>query len=370
MRLRIQAFIRVCYNRNMPTERVSSIDPRPIDSIADIEQLEDLLSAPTPAVVECMRRLKGDVLILGVGGKMGPSLARMVKRASVEANVQRRVIGVSRFSSGGIERQLRQWGISTLPADLLNREDLRRLPDVENVIYMAGMKFGSSGNEPLTWAMNCYLPGMICEQFAHSRIAAFSTGNVYGLAPASGGGSRETDFPNPLGDYAMSCLGRERIFQYCSTAMNIPVALLRLNYAVEMRYGVLLDIARKVAAGEPVDVSMGYVNVIWQADANAMSILSLEQAASPPKILNIAGPEILRIRDVAEEFAKLLNKPVKLSGVEADDALLSDAGESYRLLGKPRIVAAQVIRWVADWVKRGGATLEKPTHFEARDGKF
>jgi len=354
----------------MPTERVSSIDPGSIDSIEDVEQLEDLLSAPTPAMLESMHRLRGDVLILGVGGKMGPSLARMIKRASHEANVQRRVIGVSRFSSGGIERQLRQWGISTLPADLLNREDLKRLPDVENVIYMAGMKFGSSGNEPTTWAMNSYLPGMVCERFAHSRIAAFSTGNVYGLVPAGGGGSAESDPPNPVGEYAMSCLGRERIFQYFCEAMKIPVSLLRLNYAVEMRYGVLLDVAKKVAGGEVVDVSMGYVNVIWQGDANAMAVLSLEQAATPARIFNLAGPEMLRIRDVAEEMGKLMGKPVKFSGVEAEDALLSNAAEAHRLFGKPRVGAIQVIRWVADWVKRGGETLEKPTHFEARDGKF
>jgi nucleoside-diphosphate-sugar epimerase len=253
---------------------------------------------------------------------------------------------------------------------LLNREDLKRLPDVENVIYMAGFKFGSSGNEPLTWAMNCYLPAMVCEQFAHSRIAAFSTGNVYGMTPANGGGSKENDFPNPVGDYAMSCLGRERMFQYFSEALRIPVALLRLNYAVEMRYGVLLDVAMKVWTGQVVDVSMGYANVIWQGDANAMAILSLEQASSPAKILNIAGPEILRIREMAEEFGRLLGKPVKLSGVEADDALLSNASETYRLLGKPRVGAMQVMKWVADWLKRGGQTLDKPTHFEARDGKF
>jgi hypothetical protein len=354
----------------MATERVSSIDPGSIDSIEDVEQLEDLLSAPTPAVVESMRRLKGDVLVLGVGGKMGPSLARMIKRASSEANVQRRVIGVSRFSSGGIERQLRQWGISTLAADLLNREDLNRLPDVENVIYMAGMKFGSSGNEPLTWAMNTYLPGMVSERFAHSRIAAFSTGNVYGLVPAGGGGSVEADFPNPIGDYAMSCLGRERIFQHFSQTMGVPIALLRLNYSVEMRYGVLLDVAKKVAGGQVVDVSMGYVNVIWQGDANAMAILSLEQAASPGTILNIAGPEVLKIREVAAEFGKLMGKSVTFSGAEAEDALLANGSEAYGLFGKPRVGAMQVIRWVADWVKRGGETLEKPTHFEARDGKF
>jgi nucleoside-diphosphate-sugar epimerase len=235
---------------------------------------------------------------------------------------------------------------------------------------MAGMKFGSSGNEPLTWAMNCYLPGMVCERFAHSRIAAFSTGNIYGLVPAGGGGSVEGESPNPVGDYAMSCLGRERMFQYFSDAMRIPIVLLRLNYAVEMRYGVLLDVARKVWAGQPVDVSMGFANVIWQGDANAVAILSLEQAASPAKILNIAGPEMLKIREVAEEFGKLMGKSVKFSGVEAEDALLSNAAESYRLFGKPRVGAMQVIKWVADWVKRGGISLDKPTHFEARDGKF
>jgi nucleoside-diphosphate-sugar epimerase len=218
--------------------------------------------------------------------------------------------------------------------------------------------------------MNSYLPGMVCERFAHSRIAAFSTGNVYGLVPAGGGGSVESDLPNPVGEYAMSCLGRERIFQYFCEAMNIPVSLLRLNYAVEMRYGVLLDVAKKVADGQVVDVSMGYVNVIWQGDANAMAVLSLEQAGMPARIFNLAGPEMLRIRDVAEELGKLMGKAVKISGVEAEDALLSKGEEAYGVFGRPRIEAMQVIRWVADWVKRGGETLDKPTHFEARDGKF
>jgi nucleoside-diphosphate-sugar epimerase len=354
----------------MPTPRVTSLDPRQLDSIADIDQLEDLLSAPTPGVVEAMRKLHGDVLVLGVGGKMGPSLARMVKRASQEAGVQRRVIGVSRFGSGGVERQLRQWGISTLPADLLDREALRRLPDVENVVYMAGMKFGSSGNEPMTWAMNSYLPGMVCERFSQSRIVAFSTGNVYGLTAVKGGGSSETDGPNPVGEYAMSCLGRERMFQYFSEAMKIPIALLRLNYAVEMRYGVLLDLARRVSAGEVIDLSMGHVNVIWQEDANAMALQTFDHVSSPAQVFNLAGPEVLRVKEVAEEFGKVLGKTPKFVGAEAPDALLSNAQKSHGLFGRPRISAKQVIRWVGDWVKRGGATLDKPTHFEARDGKF
>ncbi len=354
----------------MPTPRVTTPDPKLLESIADVEQLEDLLSAPTAGVVETMRKLHGDVLVLGVGGKMGPSLARMVKRASQEAGVQRRVIGVSRFGSGGIERQLRQWGISTLPADLLDREALRRLPDVENVIFMAGMKFGSSGNEPLTWAMNTFLPGMVCERFAQSRIIAFSTGNVYGLTPVKGGRSSETDPPSPMGEYAMSCLGRERIFQHFSESMKIPIALLRLNYAVEMRYGVLLDLARRVAGGETIDLSMGHVNVIWQGDANAMALQTFEHVSSPAQVFNLAGPELLKVREVAEEFGKLLGKTPKFVGAEAPDALLSNAQKTHGLFGRPRIGAKLVMKWVADWVKRGGTTLDKPTHFEARDGKF
>jgi hypothetical protein len=257
----------------MASQRVSFLDPRGLEAIADVEQLEDLLSAPTPSVIETMQKLKGDVLVLGVGGKMGPSLARMIKRGSEAANVQRRVIGVSRFSSGGIERQLRQWGISTLPADLLNREDLKRLPDVENVIYMAGMKFGSSGNEPTDVGDECLSAGdgvrAIC---AFADRGVFDGECLWIGAAAKSGGSVEMDAPNPVGEYAMSCLGRERIFQHFSEAMKIPVVLLRLNYAVEVRYGVLLDIATRVWGGQAVDISMGHVNVIWQGDANAMAM--------------------------------------------------------------------------------------------------
>src|SRR4051794_13033385 len=238
---------------------------RPLpDRVQSVQFLDDLLSAPTPGVIDVLARLKGDVIVLGVAGKMGPSLAAMLKRGSDEAGVRRRVIGVSRFSSAAAQEPLNALGVQTIRADLLDDEQLERLPDVPNVIYMAGMKFGSSGQEALTWAMNAFLPGMVCRKFRHSRIAAFSTGNVYGLTLVERGGSLENDNPNPLGDYAMSCLGRERIFEHFSRSMNIPVSIIRLNYAIDLRYGVLADLARRVWAGEEIDVSMGHVNVIWQ----------------------------------------------------------------------------------------------------------
>jgi nucleoside-diphosphate-sugar epimerase len=343
---------------------------REMTSIRDVAELEALLSEPTESAVRCLGQLEGDILILGVGGKMGPTLARMAQRASDAAGVKRRVIGVSRFSTRDLEGQLQSWGIETIRCDLLDRASLQALPDAANVVYMAGMKFGSTGQEALTWAMNSYLPGLVSEKYRKSRIVAFSTGNVYGLSPVSQGGSREEDVLNPAGDYAMSCVGRERIFEHFSRTDQIPMAILRLNYATELRYGVLVDIAQRVCAGEPVPLSMGYLNAIWQEDANAMSLAALAYASVPPRVLNIAGPELLSVRFVAEEFGKLLGKAVRFEGIEAMDALLSNAERAYQLLGRPRVSASQMMMWIADWVCRGGATLAKPTHFEERSGRF
>ena len=341
-----------------------------MQAIEGVEKLEEMLSEPTEAVLRTVRKLEGDYVILGVGGKMGPTLARMVRRALDKAQRKGRVIGVSRFSSGGLAGELNRHGIETVSCDLLDRSQIERLPDAPNVIYMAGMKFGSTGNESMTWAMNTFLPALVCEKYRDSRIAAFSTGNVYGLTKVNGGGSVESDKPNPVGEYAMSCLGRERMFEHFSRTLKIPVTLIRLNYAVEMRYGVLLDLAQKVWEGRPVDRGMGHVNVIWQRDANAMSIASLADAASPPFILNVAGPELLRVRDVAERMAKRMGKGILFEGTEAPDALLNDGAMAHRMYGRPSVSAEQVIEWTADWVMRGGTTLNKPTHFEARDGKF
>jgi nucleoside-diphosphate-sugar epimerase len=339
-------------------------------SIQDVAQLEEVLSQPTEGVVRTLGNLGGDILILGVGGKMGPTLARMAKRASDRAGVKRRVIGASRFSATPVEDQLQAWGIETARCDLLEANSLAALPDAENVIFMAGMKFGSTGQEGQTWAINAFLPGLVGSRYKDSRIAVFSTGNVYGLSPVTRGGSREEDALNPSGEYAMSCVGRERVFEHFSRANNTKIAILRLNYASELRYGVLLDIARRVHAGQPVSLSMGYLNTIWQSEASAMSLESLAWASSPPNIINITGPELLSVRTVAEGFGKRFGKPVRFDGSESNDALVNNAGKAYELFGRPRISPQQMMDWIADWVKRDGTTLQKPTHFEERAGRF
>jgi len=341
-----------------------------ISGIADVAQLEDMLSEPTDAAIDAMRRSDGDIIILGVAGKMGPTLARMARRASDRAGVRRRVIGVSRFGDRAQEDALRSHDIETIRCDLLDEESVRRLPDAPNVVFMAGRKFGSTGDEPLTWAMNTYLPSIVCRRYRESRMVAFSTGNVYGLTRAGAGGSVETDAPRPTGEYAMSCLGRERMFEHFSRALKIPVALVRLNYAVEMRYGVLLDLARKVQARHAIDVTMGYFNIIWQGDANAMALALFDQAATPPRVVNVAGPEELSVRETSQKLATLMDIQVTFQGTEAPDALLSNGSLGRSLAGEPRVTAEQLIAWTADWVRRGGPTLDKPTHFESRDGRF
>jgi len=333
-------------------------------------ELESRLTEPPEYLVEIFRRLSGDLLVLGVAGKMGPTLARMAVRASEAAGTKRNVIGVARFSNPEEQSKLQAVGVKTIKGDLLDEKFLSTLPDAPNVVYMAGMKFGSTGNESLTWAMNTHLPALICERFANSRIAAFSTGNVYGLCPMRLGGSVETDPPNPIGEYAMSCLGRERIFEHFSRTKKIPVSILRLNYACELRYGVIVDLAQQILAGKEVDVSMGAFNVIWQADANAMALASLAHASSPALILNIAGPELLSVRRTCLRLGEILGKQVRFTGSEAPDAILSNAQLSHRLFGYPRIGAHELIESIGYWLKDGGKTLGKPTHFESREGKF
>ncbi|MEW6305457.1 MAG: NAD-dependent epimerase/dehydratase family protein [Verrucomicrobiota bacterium] len=334
------------------------------------EQLDALLSEPTPLAIETLAKFGGDLILLGVAGKMGPTLARMAKRAFDVAGMRHRVIGVSRFSTAGSEAQFHAHGIETIRCDLLDETAVRQLPEAPNVIYMAGMKFGSTGQEATTWAMNSYLPGIVCERYRRSRMVAFSTGNIYGLVPVNSGGSLETDAPNPVGEYAMSCLGRERVLEYFSPKAGIPMAIIRLNYACELRYGVLVDVAQQIFAGQPVDVSMGYLNTIWQADANAMTLCAFAQAQSPACFVNLTGPELVRVRDVAERFGRLLNQPVTLRGSEAANALLSNASKTLERYGQPRVSVEQLTAWIADWVGRGGRSLGKPTHFESRDGKF
>jgi nucleoside-diphosphate-sugar epimerase len=335
-----------------------------------VAELDERLSRPSPQLIEAFSRLEGDIVLLGVGGKMGPTTARMARRASDEAGSNRRVIGVSRFSSADTRRQLEAWGVETVSADLLDESAYAQLPDAATVVYMAGFKFGAAADPSLSWATNCYVPALVCRRYADSRIAAFSTGNVYGLVPTSGNGSREDDPPNPVGDYAMAALGRERMFEYFSRRQGTKVATLRLNYAAELRYSVLVDLARKVHRGETIDLSMGYVNVIWQGDACAMTLASLLHCDSPPHVINLAGPEKLSIRRVCEQFGELMHKPVSFTGREAGDALLSDGTHGWELFGRPSVSAETLIAWTTDWVQRGGASLGKPTHFESRDGAF
>jgi nucleoside-diphosphate-sugar epimerase len=339
-------------------------------SIPDVPQLEQLLSEPSATAIDAMRRHPGDVVVLGVAGKMGPTLARMARRALDAAGVSARVIGVSRFSSPGPQQALEQHGIETMRCDLLDEDTLSRLPDAPNIIFMAGRKFGSTGDESYTWAMNVYLPALVCRRYRHSRIVAFSTGNVYGLTPAGRGGSSEEDPPSPAGEYALSCLGRERMFEYFSRTNGVPVTILRLNYASEMRYGVLADLAGRVFRREPIDVTMGYFNVIWQADANAMALAALAHTSSPPFVVNIAGPEELSVRETCSELARLMGVDVSFVGTEARDALLSNGARARALFGAPRVDAARLVAWTADWTLRGGDSLGKPTHFESRSGHF
>ncbi|MBA4149233.1 MAG: NAD-dependent epimerase/dehydratase family protein [Verrucomicrobia bacterium] len=340
------------------------------NSISNLEELDNLLSEPSPGAIETMRRLDGDIILLGVAGKMGPTLARMAKRASDSAGTARRIIGVSRFSSPDHETELQRHGIETIRCDLLNESALQKLPDAPNILYLAGMKFGSTGQESLTWAMNTHLPALVCKKYQKSKIVAFSTGNVYGLVPVASGGSVETDLPNPVGEYAMSCLGRERIFEHFSRTLNIPLAIVRLNYACEMRYGVLVDLAKKIHAGETIDLNMGWLNTLWQADANSYTLQCFDHVTTPPFFINMTGPELLNVKETCEKMAARMDKPVSFSGTAAETALLNNASRSFGLSGQPRVNADQLLTWVVDWVKRSGASLGKPTHFESRDGKF
>lgn len=333
-------------------------------------ELEERLSRPTPDDVAAVAALDGDVLILGAGGKMGPSLARLARRAADEAGIPRRVIAVSRFGRRGLADHLASLGIEPVAGDLLDPNVLRAVPDAPNVIFMAGQKFGTSGDPARTWALNAYLPAAAVQRFGGSRIVVFSTGNVYPLVPVDGGGSREGDPPAPVGEYAQSALARERLVTFFAERRQTPTAILRLNYAAELRYGVLRDLADRIVAGRPIDLTMGRVNVIWQRDANAIALRALGTCTVPPLVLNVTGPEILRVRDLATRIGARLKIEPAFAGTEADTALLSDASRCHARFGPPTVDAMTLCEWVADWVSAGGPSLGKPTHFEERGGTF
>lgn len=332
--------------------------------------LEDALSAPSPGLLASMRSTPGDIVVLGAAGKMGPTLARMARRAIDELGRCDRVMAVSRFTSSKAEESLNTLGIETSRCDLLDRNAVAALPNAPNVIFMAGQKFGTRDAPSSTWAMNVVLPSIAAERYADSRIVAFSTGNVYALSPVQSGGSRESDAPSPIGEYAMSCLGRERIFEDANARRGTRVAIVRLNYAIDLRYGVLVDIASRVHRGEPIDLRMGHVNVIWQGDANDWALRCLAHAGAPPFVVNVTGNETLAVRDLALRFGELLNRAPTFTGAESPDALLSNAAFAHRLFGPPSVPTARLIEWVAEWVQAGHPLLDKPTHFEERTGAF
>ncbi len=340
------------------------------DIISSEEQLDTFLAEPYPETVKMMRNLKGDIMILGVAGKMGPSLARLASNATNEAGIDRSIFGVSRFSNSGVQDQLESWGVETIQCDLANYGELAALPDAENVIFMAGKKFGSVGSEPETWLLNTLVPGYVAKRFQKSRIVVFSTGCVYDLVSRETGGSKESDPPGPIGEYANSCLGRERIFEYLSGQSNTPGLLFRLNYAIDLRYGVLLDIAQSVYENREIDITVDDVNIIWQGDANNRALLSLAHTSVPPAVLNVTGPEIISVTKVAREFGRIFNKDVRLSGTPINRSYLSNASQSIRLFGEPRISVDRMVHWTAEWIRCGGYVYGKPTMFQITDGNY
>jgi nucleoside-diphosphate-sugar epimerase len=332
----------------------------------DENDLEYILSEPTEATKKVVTGLDGDIVVLGAGGKMGPTLAMMLKKASSG----KRIYAVSRFSDKTVRNRIEQAQIETIEADLLDESHYHKLPDVENVFYLAGMKFGSTGNQPLTWAMNSYIPVLVAKHYKDSRIVAYSTGNVYPLVEIASGGATEQTTPEPIGEYAQSCLGRERIFEYFSQLYKTPVTLIRLNYANEPRYGIIVDVTFKILNDEPIDLTMGAVNLIWQRDANDYIIRSISLAKSPPAVLNVTGPETIPIRRLAEQIGETLGKKPKFVSQEAASALLSDASYCHNTFGPPQTTLEQMVSMIAKWVTAGKKTLNKPTKYNVRDGKF
>jgi hypothetical protein len=336
------------------------------EKILDIAALDDLLCRPSQALIDDLRKVDGDIMILGVAGKMGPTLAGLAKAALPD----RRIVGVARFSDAGVKGWLQARGIETLHCDLLDEAAIKALPKIQNIVFMAGRKFGAEGDLSLTWAMNAHVPALVAQAFAGSRIVAFSTGCVYPFVPVDGKGAGEDVAPDPPGEYAQSCVGRERMFEYFSNKFSTPGRLFRLNYAIDMRYGVLHDIATKVLQGMPIDVSLGHVNFIWQGDASAQALRCLAHCETPTSPINVSGHEIFAVRDLAAKFGRRFGREPVIIGKEEPTAWLTDTSQAVELFGLPIVDTDQLIRWTADWVSRSMPSLGKPTKYEVRDGRY
>ena len=336
------------------------------ETISDIAALDDLLCRPSQALIDDLRKVDGDIMILGVAGKMGPTLAGLAKAAAPD----RRIIGVARFSDASVKDWLQGRGVETINCDLLDEAAIKALPKAPNVVFMAGRKFGAEGDLSLTWAMNAHVPALVAQAFADSRIVAFSTGCVYPFVDVNGKGADETLAPNPPGEYAQSCVGRERMFEYFSRRFDTPGRLFRLNYAIDMRYGVLHDIASKVLQGKPIDVSLGHVNFIWQGDAAAQALRCLAHCDTPASPINVSGHELLSVRDLAAKLGALLKRDPVITGTEQPTAWLTDTSQATKLFGLPIVDTDRLIRWTADWVARAMPSLGKPTKYEVRDGRY
>lgn len=335
-----------------------------------ISELDEYMCRVSNALTDDIKKIEGDIMVLGAGGKMGPTLCKLAVNAIKRAGIKKNVLAVSRFSNKNHADDLKKHGIKIIEADLLNESDLASLPDIPNIIYMAGRKFGTSEDQSLTWAMNAYLPGRVADRFKNSRIVAFSTGNVYPFVDIKSGGCKETDQVGPVGIYAQSCLGRENVFRYFSNKNGTPILLFRLNYAIDLRYGVLLEIAKTVKAEKPLDITTGYFNVIWQGYANEVALRCLLHCKSPVEILNVTGIETVSIRETAQKFAALFGVKTNFTGNEQDSALISNASKCIELFGEPEVSLDEMINLTAEWVLNNGETLDKPTHFQEREGKF
>jgi nucleoside-diphosphate-sugar epimerase len=333
-------------------------------------ELDEFLTRPGAELIETVKTLESPLLVLGAGGKMGPTLAVLAARAAAAAGQPLEIIAVSRFSDPRARSWLEEHGVRTIAADLLDRSAVARLPDACNVVYLVGRKFGTQGNPALSWALNTLVPANVAERYPESRVVALSTGNVYPFVPVASDGATEESPLTPLGEYANAAVARERVFEHYSRTAGTRVALIRLNYAVELRYGVLADIARKLWAGDPVEVTNGWFNCIWQGDANDLVLRALPLASAPSAAWNLTGPGKLRVRDLADRLSELLGRPARFTGVESDSALLSNSTKLRRQLGEPAVPLEAILRWTAHWVRNGGRSLDKPTHFEVRDGKY